>query len=103
MIDGKQLEQLEDKFRKLDVLLTYAFKLPAHSLTFAPINNMGECTDNNHINVRVVNTKHTGFLAESTILDTLCHELAHLMRFDHSAKHRRLTIAMKEWALINGY
>jgi len=76
--------------------------LPAHTLAFDNlIKHQGDCSSDNHINVRITHTDQKKLLAWKTIFDTLCHELAHLVHFQHKQQHRNLLIAMKYWWLRN--
>lgn len=40
-------------------------------------------------------------LALSTVIDTLAHELAHIIYYQHDKNHRRLTMALKIWIIRN--
>lgn len=104
MIDGAEIEKVETRLRQLAALLAHSFRLPKHTIEIRPLEReYGICHHDGEIHICVTNANHTRLLKWETILDTLAHELAHLVHFDHSQKHRRLTIAMKEWAKRNGY
>lgn len=97
-------DDYEKRLRDLDALLTHAFRLPKHKLSFEPfMKDHGQCYDDGHINVRVINRKGTHFLAWKTVVDTLCHELAHLVHWEHKSAHTRFKSALHVWAQRNGY
>lgn len=48
----------------------------------------GLCSDDKSIGIRILKYKSSKVLKNSTILDTICHELAHLVVWNHGRKHR---------------
>jgi hypothetical protein len=49
----------------------------------------GICFHDGRIRIRLRHAKTGRFLKESSLVDTLCHELAHLKHFDHSKRFWR--------------
>lgn len=95
-------KEMEKRVRDLDAVLTHAFRLPPHKLEFDnKIDHHGDCTYDGNINVRITHKDQKKLLAWKTIFDTLCHELAHLICFQHKQQHRNFLIAMKYWCLRN--
>jgi predicted metal-dependent hydrolase len=50
----------------------------------------GVCYEDGVIRIRLRNARTGRLLKESAIVDTLCHELAHLRHLDHGLRFRRL-------------
>lgn len=50
----------------------------------------GVCYDDGEIRIRLRHARSGRMLKESSLVDTLCHELAHLRYMDHSIRFRRL-------------
>jgi predicted metal-dependent hydrolase len=50
----------------------------------------GVCYEDGVIRIRLRNARSGRLLKESAIVDTLCHELAHLRHLDHGLRFRRL-------------
>ena len=50
----------------------------------------GVCYDDGEIRIRLRHAKTGRLLKESSLVDTLCHELAHLRHMDHSIRFRKL-------------
>lgn len=82
----------------LERLRTMAGKLAAQfSLKYASVDSevegvvehYGICYADGRIRIRLRHAKTGRLLKESSLVDTLCHELAHLKHFDHSLRFRR--------------
>jgi predicted metal-dependent hydrolase len=82
----------------LEKLRHYAVELSAHfSLTYSTIEaeidgvveHYGICYADGRIRIRLRHATTGRLLKESSLVDTLCHELAHLKHFDHSPRFRR--------------
>jgi hypothetical protein len=69
-----------------------------HGLRFRSIDperegvteHYGICYEDGTIFIRLRHAKSGKLLKESSLVDTLCHELAHLRHLDHSIRFRRL-------------
>ena len=53
------------------------------------LEHYGVCYADGLIRIRLRHAKTGRLLKESSLMDTLCHELAHLKHFDHSIRFRR--------------
>jgi len=53
------------------------------------VAHYGICTADGRIRIRLRHATTGRLLKESSLVDTLCHELAHLRYFDHSLRFRR--------------
>lgn len=82
----------------LEKLRTMAATLAAHfRLRFASIDaeaegvveHYGICYADGRIRIRLRHATTGRLLKESSLVDTLCHEIAHLKYFDHSLRFRR--------------
>ena len=77
--------------RHAEVLAT-AFKLPLQSIEAESERvrrRYGICYADGRIRIRLRHATTGRLLKESSLVDTLCHELAHLKHFDHSPRFRR--------------
>ena len=50
----------------------------------------GVCYEDGVIRIRLRHAKHGRLLKESSLVDTLCHELAHLRHLNHGPRFRKL-------------
>lgn len=53
------------------------------------VAHYGICYSDGRIRIRLRHATTGRLLKESSLVDTLCHELAHLRHFDHSLRFRR--------------
>ena len=53
------------------------------------VQHYGICYADGRIRIRLRHATTGRLLKESSLVDTLCHELAHLKHFDHSLRFRR--------------
>ena len=86
--DGAALEHL----RGLAVQLAATFGLRYASIEAEAdgvVEHYGICYADGRIRVRLRHAATGRLLKESSLVDTLCHELAHLKHFDHSIRFRR--------------
>jgi len=56
----------------------------------------GICYEDGEIRIRLRHARTGRLLKESSLVDTLCHELAHLRHLDHSERFKRLY-----WRILN--
>jgi predicted metal-dependent hydrolase len=56
----------------------------------------GVCYEDGEIRIRLRHARTGRLLKESSLVDTLCHELAHLRHLDHSERFKRLY-----WKILN--
>ena len=62
----------------------------------------GICYADGTIKIRLRSVRNGELLRESSLVDTLCHELAHLRHFDHGARFERLYHRILEYARRHG-
>jgi hypothetical protein len=62
----------------------------------------GICFADGTIKIRLRSVRNGELLRESSLVDTLCHELAHLRYFDHSAQFERFYRRILEYARRHG-
>jgi hypothetical protein len=63
----------------------------------------GICYEDGSIRIRLRHARTRRLLKESSLVDTLCHELAHLRHLDHSLRFRRLYARILDEARRAGY
>lgn len=88
----------EEDGEVLEKLRTMAAALAAHfTLRYSAVDaeaegvvqHYGICYADGRIRIRLRHATTGRLLKESSLVDTLCHELAHLKHFDHSLRFRR--------------
>lgn len=62
----------------------------------------GICYEDGTIRVRLRNVKTGAPLKYSSLVSTLCHELAHLRHFDHGPRFQQLNEQILEWCRREG-
>ena len=62
----------------------------------------GICYQDGLIKIRLAHAKTGRPLRYSSLIDTLCHELAHLKHFDHSPKFQQFFWQLLGWARDHG-
>lgn len=58
----------------------------------------GSCHSDGRIKIRLTHAKTGRPLKYSSLIDTLCHELAHLKHFDHSPRFKAYYLKILNWA-----
>ena len=90
--------------RHAEVLAT-AFKLPLQSIEAESERvrrRYGICYADGSIKIRLHQLRADDLLKYSVMVDTLCHELAHLRHFDHGRRFWRLYRRIREYAQRHG-
>lgn len=96
----------------LERLRSMAWALAAHfGLRFTSVDaeaegvvqHYGICYADGRIRIRLRHATTGRLLKESSLVDTLCHELAHLGHFDHSLRFRRFHETILEEARRRGW
>jgi hypothetical protein len=92
------------RIRRLARRMSQAFKVPYTAIRAEPQGSkyFGTCYEGGVIHIRIRNLSNGNLLQWSTIVDTLCHELAHAACFKqkdyaHSEEFARLHRAMLVW------
>lgn len=67
------------------------------------VAHYGICYSDGTIRIRLRHATTGRLLKESSLVDTLCHELAHLKHFDHSPRFRRFYLKILEEARRRGH
>ena len=62
----------------------------------------GICYEDGSIKIRLIHAVSGRPLKYSSLVSTLCHELAHLRHFDHGPRFKLLYHQMLEWSRANG-
>jgi len=89
---GDEDRAMVEKLRAMAVSLSAHFNLrPASIAAESPgiVRHYGICYADGRIRIRLRHATTGRLLKESSLVDTLCHELAHLKHFDHSLRFRR--------------
>ena len=67
------------------------------------VEHYGICYEDGLIRIRLRHARTGKILKESSLVDTLCHELAHLRHFDHSVRFRKFYQRILNTARELGY
>jgi hypothetical protein len=96
--DPRPKTRSDEDAAALEKLRTMASALAGHfGLRFTSVDaeadgvvrHYGICYADGRIRIRLRHATTGRLLKESSLVDTLCHELAHLKHFDHSLRFRR--------------
>lgn len=101
----EDIETME-KLRRWADELTHHFELRYSSLEKERDEvheHYGVCDSDGVIRIRLRHARTGKLLKESSLADTLCHELAHLRHFDHSIRFRRFYGKILKRAKLLGY
>ena len=66
-------------------------------------DHYGICYEDGAIRIRLRHARTGRLLKESSLVDTLCHELAHLRYLDHSMRFQKLYLQILDAARELGY
>ena len=92
--------------RKQAAVLGRRFGLKSNSLNAERegVNgHYGICYEDGAIRIRLRHARTGRLLKESSLVDTLCHELAHLRYLDHSMRFQKLYLRILDAARELGY
>ena len=82
-------ERAIERLRRHAALLAEAFELPLRSIepeSERVRSRYGICYSDGRIQIRLHRLRSDGVLKYSVMVDTLCHELAHLRHFNHGRR-----------------
>jgi hypothetical protein len=107
---GTLASQREDErvialLRRHALRLAQTFELPLralHAESRRVRRRYGVCYADGTIKIRLRSVRNGELLRESSLVDTLCHELAHLRHFDHGVRFERLYRRILEYARRHG-
>ena len=91
--------------RRHALRLAQTFELPlrgVHAESRRVRRRYGVCYADGTIKIRLRSLRNGELLRESSLVDTLCHELAHLRYFDHGLRFERLYRRILEYARRHG-
>lgn len=94
-----------ERLRRDARLLAERFRLPLRGLDAESPRvkrRYGICYDDGTIKIRMRHVRSGELLKYSGLIDTLCHELAHLRHFDHGQRFQALHRQILEYARRNG-
>lgn len=77
------------RLRRHGTWLAQAFELPLRAIDAEGPRvrrRLGSCYRDGSIRIRLYALREPGLLPYASLVDTLCHELAHLRHFDHGRK-----------------
>jgi hypothetical protein len=104
---SRRTEELEtlQKLRRWGIELGQAFDLRYTSLEAEQPDITewyGVCYEDGVIRIRLRHARTRRLLKESSLVDTLCHELAHLRYLDHGSRWEKLYRRILERARVSG-
>ena len=92
-VEREQDEVVLEQLRRHALRLAASFDLPLRALlpeSPRVKRRYGVCFQDGTVKIRLRHARTGRFLRESSLVDTLCHELAHLRHFNHGRQFRRL-------------
>jgi hypothetical protein len=109
-LDARAIERREDErvvalLRRHALRLSQSFELPlrgVHAENRRVRRRYGACFADGTIKIRLRSVRNGALLRESSLVDTLCHELAHLRHFDHGVRFERLYHRILDYARRHG-
>jgi hypothetical protein len=109
-LDARSRERSEDEqvvglLRRHALRLSQTFELPLRGVQAESPRvrrRYGVCYADGTIKIRLRSVRNGALLRESSLVDTLCHELAHLRHFDHGVRFERLYRRILEYARRRG-
>ena len=96
-----QFERLMDRLRSDAERIAAHFKLKYRALLIerpTARSHYGICYDDGTIKIRLNHAVYLRPLRYSSLVNTVCHELAHLRHFDHGEGFKRFYAEILEWA-----
>ena len=102
---GEARTRAIERLRKHAALLASAFDLPLHSIepeSERVRRRYGICFADGRIRIRLHQLRSTDVLKYSVMVDTLCHELAHLRHFNHGQRFWKLYRHIRAYAERQG-
>lgn len=107
-----RLQREEEDHRAIERLRSMGAELAGHfKLRYSMIEaeapdvvaHYGICYKDGLIRIRLRHAKTGRLLKESSLVDTLCHELAHLRHFNHSPRFHRFWLQVLDEARRRGW
>ncbi len=100
-VERRQAREILDRLRSDALRISSQFGLRYRSLEAERAsvkNRYGICDSDGNIRIRLRHAATGRPLKYSSLVSTLCHELAHLRHFNHGPRFRTLYLRMLEWA-----
>jgi hypothetical protein len=94
-----------ERLRRHGAILAESFHLPLRSLkpeSPRVKRRYGICDEDGNIKIRLRSVRTGELLKYSSLVDTLCHELAHLKHFDHGRRFWAFYERIRNYALRRG-
>jgi len=101
----RENEELLERLRRDATRITRHFGLQFRCIEAERANvkrRYGICYSDGTIRIRLRHVTTGMPLRYSSLVNTLCHELAHLRHFDHSARFERFYLQLLGWARAQG-
>jgi len=104
-MDRRAARELIEQLRRDADRIAVCFGVRYRSLDAERANvkrRYGVCFDDGSIRIRLRHATTGRPLKYSSLVNTLCHELAHLRHFNHGPRFEALYLRMLEWARREG-